>query len=170
MGWRARHGSDAEVGERVEHRPHDAGAIDRVRAEVVVARQPTLEYLPMNVPEADSQIASGIYQLEENRYRWTAGRAVVLLKSPSQPTPLSVTFFLSPVTPARRVALWLDGVLLIERTYAAPGLYTLTTPPVTPKQTVASVAFTVDKTFSPPGDQRVLGVILSEIGFRTDKE
>jgi hypothetical protein len=151
-------------------RPFDisTGAIDRVRAEVVVARQPTLEYLPMNTPEADSQIASGIYQLEENRYRWTAGRAVVLLKSPAHPTPVSVTFFLSPVTPARRVALWLDGVLLIERTYAAPGLYTLTTPPVTPKQTMASVAFTVDKTFSPPGDQRVLGVILSGIGFRTN--
>jgi len=151
-------------------RPFDlsTGVVDRVRAEVVVARQPTLEYLPMNAPEADSQIASGIYQLEENRYRWTAGRAVVLLKSPAQPTPLSVTFFLSPTTPARRVALWLDGALLIERTYAAPGLYTLTTSPVAPKQMTASVAFTVNKTFSPPGDQRLLGVILSGIGFRTE--
>ena len=149
-------------------RPFDlsTGAIDRVRAEVVVARQPALEYLPMNAPEADSQIASGIYQLEENRYRWTAGRAVVLLKPPARPAPLSVTFFLSPATPARRVALWLDGVLLIERTYAAPGLYTLVSPPVLPKQPAASAAFTVDKTFSPPGDQRVLGVILSGIGFQ----
>ncbi len=149
-------------------RPFDisTGVIDRVRADVVVAQQPTLEYLPMNAPEADSQIASGIYKLEENRYRWTAGRAVVLLKSPARATPLSVTFFLPPAAPGRRVGLWLDGAPVIEQTYSAPGLYTLVSPPVAPKGSTASAAFTVDKTFAPPGDQRVLGVILSGIGFK----
>jgi 4-amino-4-deoxy-L-arabinose transferase-like glycosyltransferase len=149
-------------------RPFDisAGVIDRVRADVVVAQAPVLEYLPMNAPEADSQIASGIYKLEENRYRWAGGRAVVLLKSPAEPMPLSVTFYIPPAAPARQVALWLDGVRLAERTYPAPGLYTLATPPVAPGRPTASAAFTVDKTFSPPGDQRVLGAILSGIGFR----
>jgi hypothetical protein len=149
-------------------RPFDisTGLIDRVRADVVVAQEPALEYLPMNAPEADSQIASGIYKLEENRYRWGSGRAVVLLKSPREAMALSVTFYIPPAAPARRVALWLDGTTVAEQTYAVPGLYTLVSPPVTPKQPAASAAFTVDKTFSPPGDQRVLGVILSGIGFK----
>ncbi len=156
--------STAERGQR----PFElaTGAIDRVRADVVVAQEPKAEYLPMNAPEADSQIASGVYKLEEDRYRWTAGRAVVLLKSPAGPTPLSVTFYLPPTAPARRFGLWLDGALLVEQTYSAPGLYTLVSPPVSPKQPAASAAFTVDRTFSPPGDQRVLGVILSGIGFK----
>jgi hypothetical protein len=143
-----------------------SSVIDRVRADVVVAQAPVLEYLPMNAPEADSQIASGIYKLEENRYRWAGGRAVVLLKSPAGPLPLLVTFFIPPSAPARRIALWLDGVRLVEQTYTAPGLYTLASPPVAPSRPTASAAFTVDKTFSPPGDQRVLGVILSGIGFK----
>ena len=41
----------------------------------------------MNAPEADQQIVSGVYQLEEGRYRWMAGRAVVLLKRPDRPCP-----------------------------------------------------------------------------------
>ncbi|MBI4875413.1 MAG: glycosyltransferase family 39 protein, partial [Acidobacteria bacterium] len=44
-------------------RPFDVftGVIDRVRAGVVVAQEPKLTWLPMNAPEAESQIASGIY-------------------------------------------------------------------------------------------------------------
>ena len=40
------------------------GVIDRVRADVVVERQPKLSYLPMNAPEAEQQLVSGVYALE----------------------------------------------------------------------------------------------------------
>ena len=33
-------------------------------------RHPTLEYVPMNAPEAASQIVNGIYGLDDNRFRW----------------------------------------------------------------------------------------------------
>jgi hypothetical protein len=149
-------------------RPFDlaAGPIDRVRAEAVAAQAPALEYLPMNAPEAESQIASGIYKLEDNRFRWTAGRAVVLLKSPAEAAPLAATFFIPEAAPARHIALALDGAPLVEKTCDAPGLYTLVSPPVLPAGPAASAALIVDRTFSPPGDQRVLGVIVSGIGFK----
>src|SRR5262249_35604366 len=46
------------------------GPIDRVRADLVVERKPALEYLPMNAPEAEQQLVSGVYALEDNRFRW----------------------------------------------------------------------------------------------------
>ena len=81
------------------------GPIDRVRAEMVVEREPKLEYLPMNAPEAEQQLVSGVYELEDHRYRWTAGQAVILLKSPATPTPVRVVFTIHGSSPARRVRL-----------------------------------------------------------------
>ena len=37
------------------------GPIDRLRAEKIVERHPTLSFLAMNLPEAEQQILSGIY-------------------------------------------------------------------------------------------------------------
>ena len=80
------------------------GPIDRVRAELVVERKPTLEYLPMNAPEAEQQLVSGVYALEDNRFRWTAGQAVILLKSPAAATPLRAVFVIHGASPARRIS------------------------------------------------------------------
>ena len=76
--------------------------IDRVRAEQVVKREPTREDLPMNAPEAQEQIVSGVYPLEGgNTWRWTGGRAVILLKKPAAPERLRVSHLRS-TTPRRR--------------------------------------------------------------------
>ncbi len=144
-------------------RPFDLSraVIDRVEASIVVERKPTLEYLPMSAPEADSQIVSGVYKLEENRYRWMSGRAVFLLKPPAGPTPVEVSLYVPGGAVARRIVISVDG-LRFERALA-PGSQILSTPPVTG----ANLVLEVDRTFSTPGDQRQLGVILAAVGFRT---
>ena len=137
------------------------GPIDRVRAEVVVERSPTLQYLPMNAPEAAQQLVSGVYALEDNRTRWMAGQAVILLKSPAGATPLRVVFY----TPnPRRVSLLLDGAEIASQSFEA-GLHTMLSPPQRPAKPVATLTIAVDKTVSAPGDRRELGVVLSEAGF-----
>ncbi|MFB3776119.1 MAG: glycosyltransferase family 39 protein [Bryobacteraceae bacterium] len=151
-------------------RPFDVmrGPIDRVRAAVVVERKPVLSYLPMNAPEADQQIVSGIYQLEGDRYRWMAERAVVLLKRPERPAPLEVSFYISPQSPARKVEVSLDGRVVAGTTVAGEGTYKMTSEPVAAESEPVSVVITADKSFSVPGDQRRLSVILTAVGFRAE--
>jgi hypothetical protein len=148
-------------------RPFDVagGPIDRVRAAVVIERKPVLSYLPMNAPEADQQIVSGLHQLEGGRYRWMGERAVVLLKKPDRPSPLEVMLYIPPQSPARQVKISLDGAVVAETTVAGEGNYTLTSRPVTTDSESASVTITADKSFSVPGDQRRLSVILTAVGF-----
>lgn len=138
--------------------------IDRVTAVRVVEAQPTLTLLPMNAPEATQQIVSGLYAQEGN-WRWSAATAVVLLKSPATPEPLQATFHIHPNAPARTVRLLLDGKEVAIQTYPAPGTYTLKSPPLKPTSSTATVSLSVDKTFRAPGDNRNLGVIVTQIGF-----
>ncbi len=149
-------------------RPFDLGAgpIDVVRAEIVIERQPAREVLPMNAPEAEQQIVSGIYQLEEDRWRWTGRRATLLLKRPDRPMPLAVSLYIPGHAPARMVSVAIDGVTAAQQRFAGPGAYTVVCPPAAIAGPSATVTITVDKTFSVPGDHRELGVILSEVGFR----
>jgi hypothetical protein len=152
-------------------RPFDItnAAIDRVRVETVVERKPTLSYLPMNAPEADSQIAGGIYRLESEKdtWRWMGQRAVVLLKPPETPMPVSAVFHIPEMATARKVTLSVDGKQVAEESYSGTGSFTLTSSePIQASGEVATVTLTIDKTFSVPGDQRELGVILTGIGFR----
>jgi hypothetical protein len=136
--------------------------IDRVRAAIVVEREPALQYLPMNAPDAEQQLVSGVYALEDHS-RWMAGQAVILLKSPTNPAPLRVVFY----TPTpRRLTVLLDGAEIASRSFDRPGLYTLETPAQRPAKPVATLTITVDKTFSVPGDRRELGIVLSEVGFK----
>jgi hypothetical protein len=140
--------------------------IDIVRADIVLERRPTLSWLPMNAPEAHDQIVSGLYDLEGGAWRWMSGSATVLLKSPSRPLPIAATFTIPEGAPARRVSLLLDGREIKAQTYAAPGTYTLQAPPQQPAGQTASVILTCDRTFSAPGDRRVLGLVVTGIGFR----
>ena len=140
-----------------------AGPFDRVRAELVVERHATLEYLPMNAPEASRQIVSGIYGLEESRYRWMSRSAVVALKSPSTPEPLRVVFAIPEQARARRVRVLLDGREVIARTYAGPGSYTLETIPVRPGRGRGGDPRRPDL-FRPRRRPRV-GIVLTGLGF-----
>jgi 4-amino-4-deoxy-L-arabinose transferase-like glycosyltransferase len=149
-------------------RPFDISLapIDQLSAELMIERKPTLTDLPMNAPDAGQQIVSGVYQLESGQWRWMSQTATILLKPPGQPTPLTVRFYISDGSPARQVSLALNDHPIASQTYPAPGTYVLSSPPLKPDGDSAKVVITLDKSFSPPGDSRRLGIILSEVGFK----
>jgi len=130
-----------------------------------VERKPTLEYLPMNAPESEQQIVSGVYELEQNKWRWTSDKAVLLLKSPAQPMPIKVDLYIPDQSPARTIRLLVDDRLIKEARYGRPGSYNITTDPVPIERASATLTIAVDKTFSVPGDPRQLGIILRGAGF-----
>lgn len=140
------------------------GVIDRLRADAVRERRPTLEYLPMNAPEAADQIVSGVFDLE-GKSRWISGSAAIALKNPTEPMPLRAEFYIPPNAPARRVSLLLDGKEVATRTYPGPGSWSLESKPVKGESEFAMAEIAVDKTFQAPGDTRDLGVVLIGVGF-----
>jgi hypothetical protein len=148
-------------------RPFDISRapIDQLSAELMLARKPTVTDLLMNAPEAEQQIVSGVYQLENGQWRWMSQTATILLKPPDQPTPLTIRFTIPEAAPSRQVTIALNDHLVASQTYPAPGAYVLSGPPSKPDGDSASLTITVDKSFSVPGDSRRLGIILTEAGF-----
>ena len=135
--------------------------MDQVHGLLVADVTPELSTLTIGTPEAAKQIVSGIY----NNDRWTAGRATVVLKRPAAATTLFADIFIPPQSPAREVALSVDGKRLKQARFNTPGAYTIEAP--APNRTdAATVTLEVDKTFSVPPDQRQLGVLLIKAGLR----
>jgi hypothetical protein len=153
------------------YRPFDVTfePIDRVRAEVVVERKPALSMLPMNAPEAESQIVSGIYKLEENAWRWMAGRGVLLLKPLPEAATLEIALYIPDASPARQVTVRADGRLVAEARFDGPGSHTIVSgQPVATSGDTVTIEILADRSFLPQGDQRELGFILSSVGLRKD--
>lgn len=140
--------------------------IDVVRVDTVVERKPELSFLPMNAPQAEQQIVSGVNQLEQGSYRWMGKRAVLLLKRPAAAEPLEVELYVPEQAVGRTVTVAVDGVTLVSRTFSAAGKQKMETPPVQGNGETATVAIEVDRALQVPGDQRELGVILTAVGFR----
>jgi 4-amino-4-deoxy-L-arabinose transferase-like glycosyltransferase len=149
-------------------RPFDISIapIDRVRAQIVVERKPSLSVLPMNAPDAEQQIVSGIYALENGQWRWMSRKGMLFLKVPRPTAVLSVRFYIPDASPARTVEVLVNQRPAAKSTYPQPGTYVLSTTPIHLEGDVAMVEINVDRTFSPPGDQRQLGVILTEVGLQ----
>jgi hypothetical protein len=149
-------------------RPFDISLapMDELSAELMIERKPTLTDLPMNAPQAEQQIVSGVYQLENGQWRWMSQTATILLKPPAQSTPVTVHFTIPGASPARQVTITLNDRTVASQNYSAPGTYALSSPPMKPDGDSAQLTITVDKSFSAPGDSRELGIILTEIGFQ----
>jgi hypothetical protein len=136
----------------------EGGVIDRVTARMVMERHPALEYVTIGTAQAAEQIVSGVFPSD----RWMSLAAVVILKTPATPKRLRAEFYIPPNAKARRVTLLLDGREVASQAYAAPGPYTLETGAA---MQGSSVEVRVDQTFTAPGDQRQLGMILMGVGF-----
>jgi len=149
-------------------RPFDISLaeIDHLRAEIVLDRKPALSDLPVNAPEAEQQIVSGVYNLENGQWRWMSKTAVIQLKPPQGPTPLMIRFTIPEASPARQVTVEVNNERVASQTYSGPGTYTITTAPQKPAGDRVTVTISVDKALSLPTDRRELGIILSEVGFR----
>jgi hypothetical protein len=152
-------------------RPFDISLapIDQLNAELMIERKPMLTDLPMNAPQAEQQIVSGVYQLESGQWRWMSQTATILLKPPDQLTSVTVHFTIPDASPARQVTMAVNDHTVASGTYSGPGAYALSSPPLKPAGDSVKLTITADKTFSAPGDTRQLGIILTEAGFRRDK-
>ena len=137
------------------------GDVDRLRAEVVVERRPELSYLdPQHDARAAAHIVSGLYP-----DGWMSAKASVVLKVPDDVKSIGVSFFIPETAPARHIQLLADGQLIAEDTFAKPGAYALTAPYRAASKT-ATITVTADQTFTAPGDERKLGVVIVGVGFR----
>ena len=138
---------------------------DVVSVVQIVERTPQLSFLPMNAPEVSFQVASGVYALEGNSWRWTGKRVVALLKSPATPMPVQATFRIIDQSPVRHASLAVDGRVVAEQSYPGSGLQTLRSTPITARGESATVILTFDQSFSTSQDARELSAILTGIGF-----
>jgi len=142
------------------------GVIDRVRVLRVLERHPTLEYLPMNAPEAPAQIVSGIYALDNGRFRWMAKHAAIALKNPAALMRVAAAFYIPPQARAREVAVLVDGRAVASGSYARDGSYTLySRQAVRGSGDSVTLEIVVDQTFTAPPDARELGIVLTGAGF-----
>ena len=133
--------------------------IDRVRADIVTARNPRLTWIDPSSPAAAPQIVSGLFA-----DGWTSQQAAVVLKSPDHPEPLRAQIYIPDPSPARRVTLSVDGRTVADQTFAHPGVYTITVDaPITAPS--VTVTLTVDRTFSTAQDRRKLGIVVTKIGY-----
>jgi hypothetical protein len=132
----------------------------------VIERKPLLTDLRMNAPEAEQQIVSGVYQLENGKWRWMGQTAVILLKPPAAPSPLVVRFFIPDPAPARHVRIAINDQVVATQDCPAPGTFTVATLPNKPEGDSATITISVDKTFSSQSDKRDLGIILTGVGFQ----
>ena len=164
----ALHGKSAYSTTMFGLRPFDIsrGAIDQLRAEMVIERKPLLTDLRMNAPEAEQQIVSGVYQLENGEWRWMGKTAVILLKPPAAPSPLVVRFFIPDPAPARHVRIAVNDQVVATQDCPGPGAFSVTTLPNKPEGDSATITISVDKTFSSQSDKRELGIILTDVGFQ----
>lgn len=138
--------------------------LDRVKLAVVVERKPTLSDLPMNSPDAESHIVSGIYHLE-GRTRWMAGRASVLLKRPETPSALRATLYIPDAAPARSARLLLDGREVATEAWTKPGMVTIRSATLPASAGSGNVTIVLDKVLKTTVDRRELGAVLVEVGF-----
>ncbi len=139
-----------------------AGVVDRLHTETLVPKSPTHEYVDLALPDADAQIAAGIYAADGNPWRWMSKSGSFLLKPPAAPTPIVVHLYIPDAAQARTITLALDGNPIASQTFPGPGTYTIKTPP----QSGSVLTITADKSFSVPSDHRELGIILSGAGFQ----
>jgi hypothetical protein len=134
--------------------------IDRMHAAMVQERKLELSYLDPHDQHAPAQIVSGLYP-----DGWMTQEATVMLKRPEHSLPLRADLYIPPAAPARHVRMLVDGELAAEESFGGPGSYSIAVP--MPAGTAdITVTLTVDQTFSAPGDQRKLGVIVTGVGFR----
>ena len=136
------------------------GPADIVHAAALIERKPELSYLDPKDPRAATHVLSGL-----SPDGWMSDRASVLLKTPEKLSAVEVVVYIPPNAPARRIQLLVDGRPVAEETFPAPGPYKLSAPFQTAGPT-ATVTLIVDKTFSAPGDQRKLGMVIAGVGFR----
>ena len=127
-------------------------------------------------PRVAAQLISGFYGIEDNAWRWTAGKFSVLLRPPRTSAQkgaiLQLKFALPDpiINPLKRISIsaTVNGTALPAETYTKSGEYTYArdVPPNLMAGEAVKVEFAMDKALPPSSaDQRELGLVVSVVGF-----
>jgi hypothetical protein len=127
-------------------------------------------------PRVAAQLLTGFYGVEQNSWRWTAGKFSVVLRPPrtaaTKGATLQLKFSLPEVVIAKLKVMSLsasvNGTSLSPESYTLPGEFTYTrdVPANLLVGESAKVDFSLDKTMPPSaGDQRELGVVVTTVGL-----
>jgi len=127
-------------------------------------------------PRAATQLLSGFYGVEQNSWRWTAGKFSVVLRPPRTAVAKGATLQLKFSVPevvivklkAMSLSASVNGTPLSPESYTQPGEFTYTrdVPANLLVGESAKVDFSLDKTMPPSGgDQRELGVVVTTVGL-----
>ena len=127
-------------------------------------------------PKTTTQLVTGFYNVEQNAWRWTAGKFSVLLRPPrgaaKKGATLQFKFAIPDAVIARLKTISLSatvgGKSLSPETYTQAGefAYTRDVPADVLGGEAVKVNFAVDKPLPPGGgEQRELGVVATTVGF-----
>ena len=127
-------------------------------------------------PHAAPQLLSGFYGVEQNSWRWTAGKFSVVLRPPRTAAAKGATLQLKFTVPdvvitklkAMSLSATVNGTALNPESYTQPGEFTYTrdVPANLLVGESAKVDFSLDKTMAPTAtDQRELGIVVSTVGL-----
>jgi hypothetical protein len=128
-------------------------------------------------PHAATQLVAGFYGVEQNSWRWTAGRFSVLLRPPraaaSNGALLQLKFAIPEASITKRQAVSLsasvNGTALAPETYRQAGefVYSRDVPANLLTGDAARVDFSLDKTIPPSAsDARELGIVALTAGLQ----
>jgi hypothetical protein len=135
-----------------------------------------LSVVQMGDPQAQGQLVSGFYAIEEGAWRWTKQKFSVLLGAPAGAAQKGAWLRVEVTAPDALIAkvgavtltARVNGEVLAPETYSAAGTYTY-------ERAVAAgsledvpvrVDFTLDKTMQPdPPDRRTLGIVVTSAGL-----
>jgi len=156
-----------------------AGCKQRRRATVqTIEEAPALASMVATAdPHVAKQLVGGFYGVEQNSWRWTAGRFSVLLRPPrtaaANGAVLQLKFAVPDVALAKlhgvSLSAYVNGTALTPESYTQAGQFTYSrdVPATLLAGDVARVDFSLDKTIPPSAsDRRELGVVVSLVGFQ----
>jgi hypothetical protein len=127
-------------------------------------------------PDAAKQLVTGFYEVEQNAWRWTAGRFSVTLRPPAGAAERGAVLVFRFTVPEAviqklkevRLTAKVGPAVLPGASYSKPGeyVYSQTVPPGALAGDAATVEFELDKFLAAGSvDSRELGVVATMIGF-----
>jgi hypothetical protein len=129
----------------------------------------------MNDPHAAAQLLSGFYAVENNMWRWTAGKFSVQLRTPlaaQNGAAVTLSFTIPDVIVQKlkniKLTASIAGMELKSQQYDTPGPYIFSADVPASLLTGESVNvdFAVDKTLRPDGgDKRDLAIIVNSVAL-----
>ena len=143
-----------------------SGPVDRVTLWEAVGVEPTLSWVPMNAEKAEDHLVEGVFALEQGEWRWAGPRSVYRVMGTGGPAALTADIFLPAQAPGRTVRLLLDGEVVASQRLRGEGRHRVRSAVLPGRTGMSTVELEIDRGFTPVGDRRELGLIVTALGFQ----